>query len=91
MRRRAGLGIVVALALAGLAPMGCESTAPVSGCVKCRCDCQAGTGTRTTTFEGKDSLGQSVELSCTRTGDCVAECARIGATTPISANCLVSR
>jgi hypothetical protein len=84
-------GAVAAVALVSLALSGCKSTGPVSGCIKCRCECQGGTGTQTTTFESRDSTGNRVELTCTLRGDCVAECARIGAPTPLSATCLATQ
>jgi hypothetical protein len=87
---RAGVWVVGALALACLAQWGCESTGPVSDCIQCRCECQGGTGIQTTTFESHDSAGNAVHLNCTLKGDCVAECARIGAPTALSANCLAT-
>jgi len=88
---RAWAWAVSALVLAGLAQWGCQSTGPVSGCIQCRCECQGGTGTQTTTFESHDSSGNAVQLNCTLKGDCVAECARIGAPTALSANCLATQ
>jgi hypothetical protein len=81
----------LAWTLLGLAQFSCKSTDPVSGCIKCRCECQGSTGTQTTTFESRNSSGAAVEVNCALRGDCVAECARVNAPTPLSATCLASQ
>ena len=71
-------------------PLGCESVAPAAHCVKCRCECQGTAGTKTTTFESRDSKGVPIELDCSLQGDCAQECARVGAPTPVTATCVLS-
>jgi hypothetical protein len=90
MRRCTRAWGLVGLLLASAIQWGCESTGPVAGCIKCRCECQSTAGTRTTTFESSDAQGL-LDLDCTPKGACVAECTRIGAPTPLSANCLAAR
>jgi hypothetical protein len=88
-KRRRWILAATLLAL-GAWPLGCESTAPAGHCVKCRCECQSSAATKTTTFESRDSAGALIELDCSLKGDCVQECARVGAPTPVTATCVLS-
>jgi hypothetical protein len=74
--------------VAATAGQHCSSTEPGSDCVKCQCQCQGTSGTATTTFERRNAAGALEDLECTAKGDCVAECARVGAPTPVSSTCL---
>ena len=65
----------------------CSSTQPGSDCVKCQCQCQGASGTITTTFERRDAQGNQQKLQCSLRDDCVEECTRAGAPTPVSATC----
>jgi hypothetical protein len=80
--------VLLGLALSAPAEQSCSSTAPGNDCVRCQCQCQGSGSTATTTFEHRSATGELQELDCTVRGDCVQECARVSAPTPVSASCL---
>jgi hypothetical protein len=80
--------VLAGLVLVGAAEQRCTSTQVAGDCVNCQCQCQGASATATTTFERRDASGKLLALTCTVRGDCIAECTRVSAPTPISATCL---
>jgi hypothetical protein len=79
------LGAVLVLSTAGI---DCDSTAPSNDCVKCTCVCSGNGVSVSTTFENRDDTGRLLEVDCTVEDDCVTECTKVGAPTPVSATCV---
>ena len=80
------LGALLALATAGI---DCDSTTQGNDCVRCTCQCSGAGGVSvSTTFENRDPEGKLLEVDCAVDEDCEAECAKVGAPTPVSASCV---